>query len=147
MACMDFILLVVWTSYLTRCWRNMMFIKLAKWNPYTPFVIRYYYIAPIGGNGTTFINCGAVADSGELIRFRGQRSRSHYISTLRMESSHLLSRSWLQCQGYNQPCPKMQFSGRSILIDGWKTIEFVWKWQTFIVVYSDTVLPRWVRPR
>jgi len=37
----NFILLAVWTSYLTRCWRsslNMKFIQLAKKNRYTPFL-------------------------------------------------------------------------------------------------------------
>ena len=47
MACIDFILRVVWTSYLTRCWcksLNMMFIQLAKWNRYTLFFITYYCV-------------------------------------------------------------------------------------------------------
>jgi len=36
----------LYEHHLTRCWHsslNMTFIQLAKYNSYTPFVIRYYY--------------------------------------------------------------------------------------------------------
>ena len=46
MACIDFIMLVLCTSYLTCRWcssLNIVFIKLAKWNPYVPILITYHY--------------------------------------------------------------------------------------------------------
>jgi len=54
MAYMDFILLIVCTSYLTRCWRsslNMMFIKLTKWNAISYHTLLFCSLYRIRQNG------------------------------------------------------------------------------------------------